>query len=151
MKWMGAMKCLVEAWKKLKQKEVGCSIWQSEQSRRLLQQWWNLRKRYRNSHSRMRFSCVFICLQKAFAFFCSFRFYLSGTSFCKVSWPGPNILFNLMKKGLKFRNNVNTKNLISVLHFATGLDFLALWHILSFFEEVLNVGLVHLCSLTQKC
>lgn len=29
---------LVEARKKLKQKEVGCSIWQSMQSRRLLQQ-----------------------------------------------------------------------------------------------------------------
>lgn len=62
--------------KKLKQKEVGCSIWQSMQSRRLPQQWWN-HKSYKNSSSRMRFSRMFIYLQKSpFAFICSFLFYL---------------------------------------------------------------------------
>lgn len=120
---------LVEARKKLKQKEVGCSIWQSMQSRRLLQQWWNHKKRYKNSFSRMRFSRMFIYLQKAFAFICSFLFtYINGTSSCKQLVDLNTVSYSncLMKKRPKFRNSLDTGNMISLLCFARVLDFLAL-------------------------
>lgn len=113
---------LVEAGKKLKQKEVGCSIWQSMQNRRLLQQWWNHKKRYKNSFSRMRFSRMFIYLQKAFAFIYSFLFYLhQWHKFLQTtSWPELNIPFKLF-------NEKKTKIQKQLRHWKQGKSFVLCW------------------------
>lgn len=145
---------LVEAWKKLKQKEVGCSIWQSMQSRRLLQQWWNYKKRYKNSFSKWDFPvCSHIWKKKkkkkAFAFICSFLFYLhQWHEFLQTVDLNLISHSNCLVKGPKFRNNVDIENLISLFVLCHRTGFLSCF--MSFLKRYKMVLWVHLWNLSQN-
>lgn len=75
--------------------------------------------------------CSYICRKHLLLFAVFFFTYINGTSSCKqlVDLNPISYANCLMKKRPKFRNNLDTENMISLLCFARVLGFLALSHV----------------------